>query len=72
MTIVEIDAAKLSLIESGAMAGQSIAEGVALARDLVNMPPNVATPTKMAEIAEKIAGLEAKLKIIARLWSPSR
>jgi leucyl aminopeptidase len=73
LTIVEIDAAKLSLIESGALAGQSIAEGVTLARDLVNMPPNVATPTKMAEIAEKIAG-EHRMKITVggRSWAGER
>ena len=42
-------------VEAGARAGQVIAEATALARDLVNNPPNVATPTMLAETARQIA-----------------
>ena len=55
LTIVEHDADKLADIQAGAEAAQAIAAGVTLARDLVNMPPNVATPTKLAEAAQEIA-----------------
>jgi len=73
LTIVEFDIAKLSSIESGARAGESIAVGVTLARDLVNMPPNVATPTKMAEIAERIAKEhQMKITIGGRSWAGER
>lgn len=73
LTIVEFDPAKLSLIESGVRVGESIADGVTLARDLVNMPPNVATPTKMAKVAEKIAN-EHQMKITVgdRSWAAER
>jgi leucyl aminopeptidase len=36
--------------------GESIAAGVALARDLGNAPPNICTPTYLAQTAERIAG----------------
>ena len=45
LTIVEFDGDKVTAIEAGSAQAQAIAAGVALARDLVNMPPNVATPT---------------------------
>ncbi len=35
--------------------GVSIANGVCLARDLGNFPGNIATPTKLADVAKKIA-----------------
>ncbi|MCZ7543785.1 MAG: leucyl aminopeptidase [Anaerolineae bacterium] len=46
----------VAAVEAGARAGQAIAEGAMLARDLVNNPPNVATPTMLAETAREIAG----------------
>ena len=42
-------------VEAGARAGEAIAGAVALARDLVNSPPNVATPTYLAETAQRLA-----------------
>ncbi|MCB8927826.1 MAG: leucyl aminopeptidase [Ardenticatenaceae bacterium] len=73
LTIVEFDGDKVTAIEAGSIQAQAIAAGVALARDLVNMPPNVATPTKMAETAESIAS-EYNLKITVgdRAWAAER
>lgn len=55
LTIVENDAGKVEDIAAAVTAAQAITAGVTLARDLVNLPPNVATPTKMAQTAEAIA-----------------
>lgn len=70
LTIVEFDGSKVEAIETGSAQAQAIAAGVALARDLVNMPPNVATPTKMADTAVSIAN-EYNLKITVgdRAWA---
>lgn len=70
LTIVEFDQEKVSAIKEGVEAARSIVKGVQLARDLVNMPPNVATPTKMAEIATQIASThQMKLTIGDRAWA---
>ncbi|CAN5795533.1 leucyl aminopeptidase [soil metagenome] len=45
----------LSEVETGVRTAQAVAAGVILARDLVNMPPNVATPSKLAEVATEMA-----------------
>lgn len=55
LSLVEFDAAKAEEAQLGIAAAAAIAHGVFTARDLVNMPPNVATPTKMAEAARQIA-----------------
>ncbi len=55
LTIVDFDAEKLAAIRAGVRVAEAIAAGVSLARDLVNMPPNVATPSKLAEVAQDIA-----------------
>jgi leucyl aminopeptidase len=44
-----------SVLQSGIDRGESIGAGVNLARDLVNTPSNLMTPTKMAEQAMTIA-----------------
>ncbi len=41
--------------ERGAAHGQSIAAGVSLARDLGNRPPNVCTPSHLADVARALA-----------------
>lgn len=38
--------------------GEAVAEGVALARDLINEPPNALTPAEIAERAKKLAKAE--------------
>jgi len=40
----------------GVDAAVAIAGGVTLTRDLVNLPPNICTPTYMAEVAAEVAG----------------
>ncbi|MCP4357185.1 MAG: leucyl aminopeptidase [Chloroflexi bacterium] len=55
LTIVEVDADKIAAVTAGKDAAVAIAAGVTIARDLVNMPPNIATPTKMAAVAKTIA-----------------
>ena len=57
LSLVEQDPAKASAIERGARAGQAIAESTSFARDLVNLPANILTPGKMAEIASNMAGI---------------
>jgi leucyl aminopeptidase len=70
LTLVEYDESKIEAIESAAKTAQAISDGVALARDLVNMPPNVATPTKMAETATAIAQAHGLKAIIGdRAWA---
>lgn len=58
LSIVEMDTSKLYDLEQGARCGTYTAEGVALTRDMVNSPPNVMTPTRMAEIAVEMASEE--------------
>jgi leucyl aminopeptidase len=41
--------------QRGVEAGDAIAAGVTLTRDLVNLPPNICTPVYMAEAASQIA-----------------
>ena len=70
LTIVEFDGSKISEIEAGSAQAQAIAAGVSLARDLVNMPPNVATPTKMADTAATIAHDHTlKITVGDRAWA---
>jgi leucyl aminopeptidase len=54
-TIVEFDAGKLVNVEEGVKDAEIMASGVSLARTLVNLPANMATPSHMAETAEKFA-----------------
>lgn len=55
LTLVEYDEEKLDLIRAGVAVASANAEGVKLARDLINSPPNIATPTYIAETARRIA-----------------
>ncbi|MCZ6635123.1 MAG: leucyl aminopeptidase [bacterium] len=54
-TLVEFDSAKQSEIERGALAGQIIADGVCLARDLANHPGNAMPPSVLADRAAEMA-----------------
>jgi leucyl aminopeptidase len=70
LTVVELEADKLEAIAAGSNQAQAIAAGVTIARDLVNMPPNVATPTKMAETAVIIANThDLKITVGDRAWA---
>ena len=60
-TIVERDAGNVDALTAGASVGTVLAEATMLARDLVNHPANVMTPTRMADVARDVAesvGLE--------------
>jgi leucyl aminopeptidase len=73
LTIVEFDVKKIGAIVAGSQQAEAIAQGVTLARDLVNMPPNVATPTKMAETAVSIANAHnLKITVGDRAWAAER
>lgn len=73
LTVVEYSADKISEIEEGMRVAEATTSGVYLARDLVNMPPNVATPTKMAESAAEIAAEhQMEITIGDRAWAAER
>ncbi len=64
LTLVEFDPAKLAALEAGAAAGRVIAEATCLARDLINRPANLATPSTIAETARTMAeavGLQCRI-----------
>lgn len=72
-SIVEFDQGKLADIEAGKKLATGIAAGAYLARDLVNMPPNQATPSKMAKIADDIGKAYSQKVIIGdRAWAAER
>lgn len=48
----------ISNVSNNVKVAQFVAEGVNLARDLVNEPASYTTPTKLAEVAEGLAGIE--------------
>ncbi len=55
LVVAELDAARADSIRQGVERGQAIAEATMIARNLVNEPANVMTPTAMAEIARRVA-----------------
>jgi leucyl aminopeptidase len=73
LTLVAFDQQKIEAISSGVRLAQVIAQGVMLARDLVNLPPNVATPTHMAQAAGQIAAEHGlHLTVGDRVWAAER
>lgn len=50
-----VDKAALAAAEAGVQQGRSLGRGVALAKDLGNLPPNICTPTYLGKQAEKLA-----------------
>ncbi|MCA9927140.1 MAG: leucyl aminopeptidase [Anaerolineales bacterium] len=70
LTIVEFDEDKVKKIKRGVETAVSISAGVTIARDLVNMPPNVATPRKLARVAAQIAeDHNLELTVGGRKWA---
>jgi leucyl aminopeptidase len=55
LTLMELDSTQIAAVEGGVRTALAIAQGVYLARDLTNMPPNIATPTRLAAVAQEIA-----------------
>ena len=65
--IVERDSGELGELEKGVQRGRLMAEAAILARDMVNEPANVLTPTRMAEIATQVADEEGlSIKVLDR------
>ena len=52
--IVHIAQADVALAKQGLAEGEALAKGVRLAKDLGNLPPNVCTPSYLAEQAQKM------------------
>ncbi len=70
MTIIEFEAEKVPEIERGVEAAEALAAGAMLARDLVNLPPNMATPSHMANVAKEIAGEHGLQSLVGgRKWA---
>ncbi len=63
LTLVELDPEKVKAEQHGARMGEAIANGVRLARDLVNQPPNFLTPAKFAETAQEMVATRPRLKL---------
>jgi len=55
LIVVERDAGRLAAFRAGVARGEVVAQGVLLARDMVNTPANHMTPTIMAERAAALA-----------------
>lgn len=73
ITIVEFDESKLEAIQAGVAQAQAIVSGTNLARTLVNWPPNVAVPRKLAAVATQIAEDHGMgLTIGGRKWAKKR
>lgn len=69
-TLVEFDAHKVVAVQQGMETAVAITTGVTLARDLVNLPPNVATPKYLAQIASEIAAAHGlSITIGGRKWA---
>ena len=55
LTIAELDGERAKAIAEGVERGQSMAHATLIARNMVNEPANVMTPTAMAETARRVA-----------------
>jgi leucyl aminopeptidase len=55
LELVVPDDNEMPAARQGAEAGKAIAAGVALTRDLVNLPPNICTPAYLGEVAGQVA-----------------
>jgi leucyl aminopeptidase len=62
VTIPAASRQDLAAVEQGVREGSAMASGMALTRDLGNLPPNVCTPTYLADAARKL-GEEWKLAV---------
>ena len=67
VTLLASSKAQTTALGRGAKKGVALAEAVSFARDLINLPGNVATPSHLAEEAKKFS---RKLGIKSRLLGP--
>lgn len=54
----DVQGVKGTALREAVRRGEAVAEAVAVARDLVNCPPNVLTPAQLAERAKKVAKID--------------
>ena len=59
---LHVDKRSIKKIQLGLKHGLAIAEGVSLSKDLGNLPPNICTPTFLANTAKKL-GRENKMRV---------
>jgi leucyl aminopeptidase len=70
LTVVERDTEKIDPVTTAVATAEAVMAGVYLARDLVNLPPNMATPTFMADTARDIAERhKMKITVGDRAWA---
>jgi leucyl aminopeptidase len=55
MVILEEEPDRVETVRHGVLVGETVGQGVTLARDLVSRPGNLHTPTMMAETAKEVA-----------------
>jgi leucyl aminopeptidase len=68
--VFHAEGAKSGDIKAGLTRGQAIGESINFTRDLANEPPNILTPTEMANRAQKMArevGLKCEILDEARM-----
>ena len=53
--MIAVESAAVDSAKAGVLSAQALANGIALSRDLGNAPPNVCTPSYLAEVAKKLA-----------------
>ena len=67
LSIVEQDQGKVAPLTEGVEMGRVLSDVAIMARDMVNEPANVMTPTRMAEIAAQVADEEGlDIKVLER------
>ncbi|MDA0700645.1 MAG: leucyl aminopeptidase, partial [bacterium] len=68
--IAESEASRVEDVKDGVRWGEATAEGVELARELVNLPPNIATPSYLADVAAGLASDHGfSLTVGDRAWA---
>jgi leucyl aminopeptidase len=55
LELVIFDEQNVSVAQQGVDAALAIVSSVALTRDMINLPPNICTPSYMADVARKVA-----------------
>jgi leucyl aminopeptidase len=67
LELVVADEQDAPAAQRGATAAEAIAAGVAVTRDLVNLPPNICTPEYMAQVAGQVAqDVGLRLQVLGR------
>jgi leucyl aminopeptidase len=63
LALLPADKPAAAAVRKGISHGQAVAEGMALTKDLANLPGNICTPTYLAEQARKLGRKSPKLKV---------